>query len=229
MYTNTDVYTGEDSTSFTLTKVFAYMFGAIMLSFVVAGGIALLLAKQTIDIETFTIMIIGSGILLIIESIVIQWRFFRGGRSIMVPFIVYASTMGVLLSGIMLAYDMGIILLSFGITALLFGVLALYGWFSKKSLLSVGYVASALAIGALIIMFVNVIIQSTPLGWIVSLSVFAAMMLFTAFDVWRIKKIIETGNGSKNLALYCAFHLYVDFVYMFLRVLSIVARYANKR
>ena len=62
------------------------------------------------------------------------------------------------------------------------------------------------------------------LYWIISLLAFAAMMFITIWDMWRIKQIAEQGAMNDNLALYCAFNLYVDFIYILIRILSLLAR-----
>ena len=51
-----------------------------------------------------------------------------------------------------------------------------------------------------------------------------AMLFITAFDFYRVKKIASKGEQSNDLALYCAFNLYVDFIYILIRILSILAR-----
>ena len=76
-----------------------------------------------------------------------------------------------------------------------------------------------LFMGAIILGLINWLIQSTMIMWIVSFAVFAAVMFITIFDIWNIKKICERGAMSNNLALYCAFTLYVDFIYLLIRVL----------
>ena len=66
--------------------------------------------------------------------------------------------------------------------------------------------------------------------WIVSFALFAAMMFITIFDIWNIKKICEKGEMSTNLELYCAFTLYVDFIYILIRVLYfLIIIFGNKR
>jgi len=54
-------------------------------------------------------------------------------------------------------------------------------------------------------------------------------MLITIFDVWRVKKIAQRGEQTNNVALFCAFNLYVDFIYIFIRVLSFVASIYGRR
>ena len=81
-----------------------------------------------------------------------------------------------------------------------------------------------LLIGSIFLSLINWFIGSDQLGWIVTFASFGAIMLITAFDVWRIRRISESGQASKNLALYCAFNIYIDFIYMFMRIAMILSR-----
>ena len=68
------------------------------------------------------------------------------------------------------------------------------------------------------------------LSWIVSLIVFAFLMLVTLYDVNRIKKIAETGaQQDNNLTYYCAYILYSDFIAILIRVVYYLAIFAGKR
>ena len=106
----------------------------------------------------------------------------------------------------------------------------LISYLSKGSLNFLGVIGIGLLIGAALIGLVGWIFILTGflgaymhLYWIVSFISFAAIMFITIWDMWRIKKIAEAGEMNDNLALFCAFTLYVDFIYLFLRVLRFVA------
>ena len=99
-----------------------------------------------------------------------------------------------------------------------------------------GILALGLFLGAGLLAIIGVIFALTGflgaymhLYWIISLLTFAAIMFVTIWDMWRIKQIAQTGEMSDNLVLYCAFTLYVDFIYLFLRVLRIVSYFIGRR
>jgi FtsH-binding integral membrane protein len=73
------------------------------------------------------------------------------------------------------------------------------------------------------------IIGFQPLYWLVSFLFFFAIILLTIFDLKRVKEIAMSGVATKNMAMLCALNLYVDFIYIFLRVLRIVAIIAGNR
>ena len=111
----------------------------------------------------------------------------------------------------------------------MFGVLALYGYVTKKDLSTLGSIAFMFLCGGLILSLVNWLIGSEAIGWISSFVTFGAILLFVSFDMAQVKKIAEAGAGSKNICLYCALQLYVDFMYIFMQVLRIlIVIYNNK-
>ena len=109
--------------------------------------------------------------------------------------------------------------MAFGITAGIFLLMTLIAVLTKGNLHPLLMVGIGLMIGAGVLSLVNWLIGSDTIMWIVTFAMFAAIMFITMFDIWNIKKICERGAMNTNLALYCAFTLYVDFIYILIRVL----------
>ena len=180
--------------------------------------------------------LIASAIGLLVVSLVVHFVFFRGKHSITVPAVLYCTFMGLLLSSLVIFVPWEILGITFLITALMFGIMFLISWVSKGSLNFLAVTAMGLFIGAGILALIGFILALTGalgaymhLYWIISLLTFAAMMFITIWDMWRIKKIAEDGAMNDNLTLYCAFTLYVDFIYLFLRVLRFVVYLMGRR
>lgn len=151
-----------------------------------------------------------------------------------IPFVLYSLVMGVFISSFTMFVPIAVIAISFGITSIVFGILALIGLTSKKDLSFLGLVALGIFFGAILVSLFNVIWSLflpgfQPLYWVVSFAIFGAMMLITIFDVWRVKKIAQRGEQTTNVALFCAFNLYVDFIYIFIRILGFVASIYGRR
>ena len=137
--------------------------------------------------------------------------------------------MGIMISSIFAVVNTWLILIAFGVSASMFGVLALYGYITKKDLSTLGSIAFMFLWGGLILSLINWLIGSEAIGWISSFVTFGAILLFVSFDMAQVKKIAEAGAGSKNICLYCALQLYVDFMYIFMQVLRIlIVIYNNK-
>ena len=235
------------SSSKFIGKVFLYTAGALLISAIVAAVIGIIFSTAitpnydysviTLDAEKmkpYIGLLIGSLIAYFPLIIWINVVSFRGKGNMVVPFVLYAIVMGVLISSFTMFVPIPVIAISFGITCVVFGLLSLIGLTAKKDISFLGLVASGILGGALLVALFNLIWSLVFPGsfqmlyWLVSYAIFFAMMLITIVDVYRIKRIAQAGEGSNNIALYCAFNLYVDFIYMFLRILLIVARIFGK-
>ena len=236
------------SSSKFIGKVFLYTAIALLITAITAAILGFIFSKAIqpldynytefeIDVELITpyiYLLIGSVIVYIPLIIWINIVAFRGRGRLDIPFVIYAIVMGVFISAFTMFVPFEVIVISFGITCLVFGLLSLIGLLSKKNLSVLALIAMGIMIGALFIFLFNFIwslflpgFQS--LYWLVSYAIFFAMMLITIFDVWRVKKIAQKGEQSNNVALYCAFNLYVDFIYIFIRILAIVASVYSRK
>ena len=213
-----------------LTKVFGMMFLCLLITTVVAAGLGFgsqFFLDQAIkagneELATNIVYalvgtLIVSVIALLIMSFVLPITFIRRRHNILVPLMIYVVLMGIMLSTFTFVFDWVILVESFGITSLIFGTMALLGYISKGRLTGIGFILLGLIIGALglslinwlMIMFGGVSAANVQLSWIVSLLIFAFLMLVTLYDVHRIKKIAEAGAGQdNNLTYYCAYILY---------------------
>lgn len=228
-------YSDVQSEGMLLTKVFFLMFISFLATAAVAYALGHVLNKA-LDIGNanvltgFTVAMVASAIGMIVISFVIPAKVSRGLSSITPAYILYLVFMGVLLSTVYVAYDMSVISLSFGITAGVFGIMALLGYVSKGSLVGIVPLFFGLAFGAIGLALVNWFLQSDTLSWVISFVVFAAVLFITMYDVRRIKDIVHSGymNNNNNLMLYCSFILLTDFVNIFLRILRYVAYFTRK-
>ena len=237
-----------------LTKVFGMMFICLLITTVIAAGFgygfqALLLHTAVDDgagnlvfnesmVNTLLAVLIVSGISLLIMSFVLPIMFARGKHNIIVPLMIYVVLMGILLSTFTFLFDWVILVEAFGITTVIFGVMGLLGYVSKGRLAGIGLILLGLIIGAGLLALINWIMilaggvteANIRLSWIVSLLVFAFLMLVTLYDVNRIKRIAENGaTQNNNLVYYCAYILYSDFIALLIRVIYFLAIITGKR
>ena len=238
-----------------LTKVFGMMAILLLITTAVAAGLgygiqALITHTPGYDptapldtlpaniLLVFLVTVLVSAVGLIVMSFVLPIVFARGKHNILVPLIIYVVLMGILLSLFTFMFDWIILVEAFGITTLIFGLMAFLGYVSKGKLTGIGFILLGLIIGAAVLSLVNWLMiliggikqENIMLSWIVSLIVFAFLMIVTLYDVYRIKKIAE--NGSKqdnNLVYYCAFILYSDFIALLIRVVYFLALIMGKR
>ena len=232
-----------------LTKVFGMMFICLLITTVVAAGFGYgfqyLLNTTAVDGVYNEKLLIGlfvtlgiSIVALLVMSFVLPITFVRGRHNIFVPLMIYVVLMGIMLSTFNFIFDWVILVESFGITSVIFGVMALLGYISKGRLAGIGTILIGLLIGAvglslvnwMMILFGQVSETNVRLSWIVSLLIFAFLMLVTLYDVHRIKRIAEAGAGNdNNLTYYCAYILYSDFIAILIRVIYYVAMISGRR
>lgn len=235
-------------TGLSIAKVFGYMFLGLAVTAAISLGLGALYRYilgvdygtglneniQKTSVIVLLVLLIASFIGIIILSFVVPITVMRGRRSVLAPAVIYTILMGIALSSLCIFIPWSLLGLTFGITALVFGLMALIALLSKGRLnglaiagigLFVG--AGFLSLGLWIMMLLGVF--NEPLYWVISLMTFAAVMLITIWDMARIKHIAQRGEMTTNISLYCAFVLYNDFIYIFLRILRIVLIVFSRR
>jgi FtsH-binding integral membrane protein len=231
------------STKF-LGVVFLYMFMGLAISALTAFLFALFITKTFYDPNTLSLIseqgqtvllfsVIGAMVVALIDSFVMPIVSSRTGKAPWVGYILYALCMGVSLSVVLLAgVSFGTIGEAFGLTALVFLVMALIGIFSKVNLTPLAFIGISLMIGIFILAaFWGIVYWVNPGMFVngyglyymlVSIGIIIVMMLFVAYDVNRMVAIADQGMATTNTALYCAFTLYGDFIVLFLRILMVL-------
>ena len=246
--------TDKRSVNSLMGRVYGYMFFGILITAIIAFGVGILfnvwifgqisISEDLGNVDkidrtgliTLLVVLGISALGVIIMSFVVQGTYFRGRKSVLAPALIYCILMGLLLSSLVMFVPWPVLGITFLITASIFGIMFLISYLSKGSLNFLGVIGIGLFIGAALISLVGWIFLLTGflgnymhLYWIVSFISFAAIMFITIWDMWRIKKIAEAGEMNDNLALFCAFTLYVDFIYLFLRVLRFVSYFFSRR
>ena len=245
-----DLTSGGLNESKAIAKIYGYMGIALLITGVVAFfgawlfssqinrwlgmGIAQGLEKADGWCITLLVTWIVSFIALLILSFVIPVRAARSGKSLWVPYILYAFFMGLVCTAILLAgIRFYIIAEAFGITALGFTGMFLIGWFGKKSIPILGYVAMILGIGVLLVALVGIItflahgMTADQFFWFdvgISTVIIVVLLLITAVDTYRVKKIIANSGETTNIYLYCSYIMYCDFISILIRVILVLAR-----
>ena len=220
-------YSTESTRSVSLVKVFGYMFLGLLISALSAIGVYYLLLTGVINLNSYGGITIISSIALIILVFVAQFYCLKNKTGGLVVYSLYALTMGILLSSFMIIYSISFLGYVFLCTAGSFGIMALYGLLTKRSTLSLGMFGVGALFGILTLSLVNIFLQSEPIYYLISYIGLAAMLAITAFDIQRAKQLANSGSLTEGLAIYMALQLYTDFIYIFIRLVSILAR--NRR
>ena len=140
-------------------------------------------------------------------------------------FVLYSVINGATLSFIFLVYTYSSITNVFFITAGTFAVMALFGYFTKTDLTSIGKILMMALIGIIIATIVNFFTKSEGLAVILNYLGVLVFVGLTAYDSQKIKQMLLTatdaGEGAQKIALLGALSLYLDFINLFLYLLRI--------
>lgn len=212
-----------------MRKVYVWMTLALVLTGITAFGVASSPSLMMTIIQTPAIMwglIIAELIIVIAISAAIN-RLSLTTATLL--FVLYSVLNGATFSLIFAVYTMSSIANVFFITAGTFGVMAAYGYFTKRDLSSWGRLLLMALIGLIIATLVNVfLVKSSGFDLILS---YAGVLIFvglTAYDTQKIKQMLamqtDMGEGAQKVALLGALSLYLDFINLFLYLLRIFGR-----
>lgn len=137
----------------------------------------------------------------------------------------FAALMGLSFATIFALYSMGSIVSAFMSAAILFGVMSLYGYFTKKNLDSIGQFMFVGLIAIIIASVINIFIGSTVMQMVISAVAVIVFLGLTAYDTQKIREIVSIDNDGKAEVIG-ALNLYLDFINLFLALLQL---FGNKR
>ncbi len=143
-------------------------------------------------------------------------------------FVLFAVTMGVSLSAVLVVYTSGSVIGCFTAASAMFGVMALLGYTTDKDLTSFGRILFMGLIGIVIASLINMFIGSSGMDYLISIIGVAVFTGLTAYDVQMLKRVgagVEyDGVGTadtKKLAIMGSLRLYLDFINLFLMLLRL--------
>ena len=212
----------SDELSKIFSKVYTWLGVGLLLSF----GIGYSLSVN----EPLLLSVLSFGIwpIIIIELAIAFIMGFRIQKmnpiTTKICYIIYCVTTGVTLSSIFIVYKMSSIIMIFAITAIIFGLLAVYGAVTKKDLTKIGTVMFIALIGLIVGELLNFLIfKSTGMEMILcGLGVFI-FVFYIIYDTQKIKHLLPY-LGEDKAAVYGAFQLYLDFINLFLDLLRIFGK-----
>ena len=202
-----------------LPEVFGWMFLGLLITFITA---------YIVSINTNMLIKIYSGgfywVFVIAELILAGVLSIRIGKMKGITatclYLFYTFLTGLTLSLIFVAYEMSSIIIVFLVTALLFGIFALIGKFTKIDLSKFGTYLFMGLIGILILYLINIFIANGTINIIGCILGIIIFLGYVAFDIQRILKS-EGTLENRNLAIIGAFSLYLDFINIFIDLLNL--------
>jgi FtsH-binding integral membrane protein len=145
-------------------------------------------------------------------------------------YVLLTAIFGFMMATIWISYLPGTIFQALAVTAAMFGAMSIIGYATKVDLSKFGSILFMALIGVIVASVVNFFLHSEALYWALTYIIVALFCAFTAYDTQWIRKnalsISSTGDGqaAARIALVGAFHLFLDFINLFLALLRIFGR-----
>ena len=208
-----------------ITKTFFWMFLGLLETAIVAwytysSGLFINLLTG----DSFSMLLIAEVVVVLLFSFLFKKL---SPTVVGILYFIYAAINGVTLSTIFVVFELQSIVLLFIASSILFGSLALYGYKTSKDLSNWRTLLFATLLVSLIVSIINLFIGNSLLDIILDWIILLVFFGITVYDMNKIKQLSLFPNLDKNkLHIYGAMELYLDFINIFLRILS---RFARRR
>lgn len=133
----------------------------------------------------------------------------------------FAAIMGLSLSTIFVAYTLGSITSAFLGAGILFGVMSFYGYFTRKSLDSMGQFMIVGLIAVIIASVINLWVSDSILQMVISAIAVIIFAGLTAYDTQKIREEVSYESEHNVAEIRGAITLYLDFINMFINLLHL--------
>lgn len=205
------------------SKIFLWMFLGLMLTFGVAYYIS---TNETIVYNLFSdskYLIIW--IIEIVVVIVLSARIHKLSlMSARILFLLYSFLTGITVSSIFIIYSIGSIIYVFLIAAILFLIFGLIGYFTKLDITKLSTILFMALIGCLVCVIVNMFVNNEVFNLGITIVMILVFLGYIAYDIQVIKRNLYNIQDEDKLAIYGALELYLDFINLFLRLLSLFGK-----
>ena len=140
-------------------------------------------------------------------------------------YFVYAMINGITLSVIFYAFELNSIIIVFCGAAALYAILGLYGYKTNADVSRWQPILSTTLIIGVIVSIINLFIGNTVLDLILDWAILILMSGVTIYDMNKLQRLSNEIDIDSNKAhIYCAMDLYLDFINIFLRILSLFGK-----
>lgn len=205
-----------------MSKIFGWMFIGLLVTFLTGYGISLN-PNMLLNVMSTT----GLVLIVIAEFALVIFLSARITKmkpiTAKISFLLYSFVSGLTFSSIFVVYEMSSIMFVFLITAIIFALFAVLGATIKIDLTKVGTYLIMGLIAVILVSIVNIFLNSSSLDFMLSIIFVLIFIGLTAYDVQRLGRISQLSLiDEDNLAIYGALELYLDYINLFLHLLSIL-------
>lgn len=205
-----------------LSKVFGWMFIGLLLTFMTGYFVAsneYTFYKIFSGGTYFIFALIEIGLVVFLSARVYKMQ----PNTAKIVFMLYSIVSGITFSSIFIAYNLTSILVLFLAAALLFGIFACIGHFTKMDLSKMGTYLLMALVALIICIIINLFIGNTTFDLIINWVCLLVFIGFTAYDMQKIKRLCAS-TTNENIAIIGALELYLDFINIFISLLDLFGK-----
>lgn len=207
-------------------KTFLWMVLGLLVTFGVAVGCWVTGALYYLAVSgMFQIVQLGVLVATLVLAFTMARRIekMRVGTAIAM-FVAFSALFGLTLSIYLLLYDLTVLTLCFLLTAVYFGALAAYGFFTKRDLSGIRTILFSGTIFLIVFALLSMFIPGLQMfDRVICMIGIATFLGWTAYDTQKIKAFYHYYSASPDMlakaSIFSALQLYLDFVNLFLYLL----------
>lgn len=203
-----------------MLRVYNYMTVAMIISFLVAWGVSATPPLMALLFGTWVKWIVLFAPLVAVIGIAMALTKNLSKQTALTLLYGFAGLMGLSISAFFAVFTSTSIVMAFMATTVLFGTMSLYGYFTKRSLESVGQFMFIGLIAIIIASVVNLFIQSSVATMVISALAIVIFLGLTAYDTQRIREMVSY-ETNPSMEVMGALSLYMDFINIFLNLLQL--------
>ena len=202
-------------------KTFLWLFIGLFVTFISGYSLSLneVLLASILRVGLIPIIILEIGLALAMGFLLNK----LSATAIKICYLIYSVVSGITFSTIFIYYKMSSIISIFMVSSIIFLLLALYGYFTKKDVTTMGRLLFMTLIGTIVLSIINIFLKNSAMELLTSILVLIIFMGYIIYDINRLKQLDDYIEEDK-LAVYSAFQLYLDFINIFIRLLRLFGK-----
>lgn len=214
-------------------KVFLLMMVGVFITFAITYGIiyfAPISFLEVLYVYYYAFLILELVVVLFVKARVAKLSTFGA----ITGFVVYAILNGITFSVLCVLYGADLFTSALLTTTAYFGILAVYGFVTKKDLSNLGTTLRISLIAIIILSVINFFVLSSSVDFFLAIATLVVFTGYTTYDIQKLKRLYievntnnETGINLSKVAVYGALELYLDFINLFLSILRILSRFSR--
>lgn len=137
-------------------------------------------------------------------------------------FLLYSFVSGLTFSSVFIGFEIGSVMYVFLIAAVTFAIFGAIGYFANVDLNRISTYLIMGLFAIIVCCFINLFLMDSTFDLIISIIALIIFFGFTAYDIQKVKILGNSGIDHDVVAINGAFQLYLDFINIFLHLLSII-------